>query len=294
VAGGRHGEAALMGADTWLFWALRGNALEGLRWLEQLDETGLSPVERTALHLTRGGLRFASGDVAATASIAEAALPLAEAAGNAEFHADALVLAALAAVFTGRLERAAELLDRAEVVGDLWACAMAATCRGQLAWATGDVAAADAALVRAERLSRELGSPFTLATLLNVRASLALSLDDDEAAYGFWAEAAELAAEVRTTWTLAYTLPGLAVVAARRGLPELAAELFAAGSATAEAASVAVSYPPDLAFTAEALSAVRAELGEEAFGRAWERGRGVRPADVPRLAERISARPAPG
>ncbi len=35
------------------------------------------------------------------------------------------------------------------------------------------------------------------------------------------------------------------------------------------------------------------ELGEDGFRRAWERGRGLRPDDVPRLAERIT-RFAPG
>jgi len=72
------------------------------------------------------------------------------------------------------------------------------------------------------------------------------------------------------------------------------ADALGLGSATAEAASVAMSFPPDLEVVAVYLPAVWAELGEEAFGRAWERGRGVRPAHVPRLAERISVRPGRG
>jgi hypothetical protein len=36
------------------------------------------------------------------------------------------------------------------------------------------------------------------------------------------------------------------------------------------------------------LPAVREELGEEVFRRAWERGRGLRPDDVPRLAAVIT------
>jgi len=78
------------------------------------------------------------------------------------------------------------------------------------------------------------------------------------------------AAEVGTTWTLAYTVPGLAVLAARSGRLELAAELFAAGSATAEAGAVAVTFPPDLELAARWLPVVRTELGEDAFRRAWE------------------------
>ena len=105
-------------------------------------------------------------------------------------------------------------------------------------------------------------------------------------------EAAELAARVATTWTLAYTLPSLAVCAAQRGDSEVAAELFAAGSATAEAAAVAAAFPPDAEAARQWLPAVRSALGEEAFGRAWRRGRALRPADVPALAARISRGPA--
>jgi hypothetical protein len=142
-------------------------------------------------------------------------------------------------------------------------------------------------------MARELGSPFTLATILNVQASLALAIDDDATASAHWTEAAALAASVGTSWPLAYALPGLAVVAARRGRPELAAELFAAGSATAEADSVAVTFPPDLEAARQWLPAVRAELGEEAFAAAWERGRGLLPADIAGLAASLS-RSGPG
>ena len=159
--------------------------------------------------------------------------------------------------------------------------------RGQLLLRAGDLGGGTAELAVAERLARELGSPFSLATVLNVQASLALLAGDEDTALARWSEAADLAAEVRTTWTLAYTLPGLAVVAARRGLPDLAARLFAAGSATAEASSVAVAFPPDVEVARDALPEVRATLGETAFGRAWDAGRLVRPADVPALAREI-------
>ena len=96
-----------------------------------------------------------------------------------------------------------------------------------------------------------------------------------------------------SSWTLVYALPGLAVLAARAGQPELAATLFAAGSATGEAGNVTLSFPPDLAVIAETLPQVRQRLGEESFRTAWDAGRGVRPADVARLAARVSV-PAPG
>jgi hypothetical protein len=65
----------------------------------------------------------------------------------------------------------------------------------------------------------------------------------------------------------------------------VAAVLFATA---AEAASVTVAYPPDSDVARRWLDAVRAELGEEAFGRAWERGRRMRPGDVPGLVAGIT------
>jgi hypothetical protein len=97
---------------------------------------------------------------------------------------------------------------------------------------------------------------------------------------------------VGSSWTLVYALPGLAVLAARNGQSELAATLFAAGSATGEAGNVALSFPPDLAVVAETLPRVRQRLGEEAFREAWVAGRGVPPADVPSLAAQVRL-PAP-
>ncbi len=296
IEGGRRGLAAVLGADTWLYWALRGNATEGLGWMERIDAMGLAPDELASWHIAQGGLRFAMGDVLGAAAHGTAGARTAARAGALDLQADGLVLTALTAIFTGELDHADGVLQRlTELASDNpWALTHAAIGRGQMLWRRGDIPGATAELDEAERLARELGSPFTLATLLNVQASLALTLDDDATALDKWTEAAELAAEVRTSWTLIYTLPGLAVLAARGGEHELAAELFAAGSATAEAGAVAVAFPPDLESAAQWLPAVREELGEDAFRRAWERGRSVRPDDVPRLAGTVSGRRAPG
>jgi predicted ATPase/DNA-binding XRE family transcriptional regulator len=294
------GTAARLGADTWLYWALRGHTREGIGWMRRIEPDGdaLAPAERAALHLTLAGLSFASGDVPGTASSAAAAADAATGAGAGDLLVEALVLAGSAAVFLGAMceaeQRLAEVDALAGPLGHRWARAHTAMARSQLLFRTGRHDRAAAELADAERSARELGSPFTLATVLNIQASLALAGEDDDTALDKWAEAAALAVEVGTTWTLVYTVPGLAVLAARRGSPELAAALFAAGSVTAEAGSVAVTFPPDLAVAGEWLAAVRSELGEDAFRRAWERGRLLRPDDVPRLADEISGRPGPG
>lgn len=285
--------AARLGADTWPYWALREHVLELVGWMERVEPR--SPAGTAARHLALAGLRFAAGDVPAAA----ASSALAAEAADQDLRIEGLALSAMAAVFTGAFDRArrelAEVDELADRTGNGWARTHAAMTEAQLLFRSGRPGEAAVALAHAERLARELGSPFALATVLNIQASVALAEDDDDAtALDRWTEAAELAADVGTTWTLVYTVPGLAVLAARRGLTELAAELFAAGSATAEAGSVAVSFPPDLEVAGRWLPEVRRLLGGEAFRHAWERGRGLRADDVPGLAEVISARPAPG
>ncbi len=297
VTAGRAADVARLTEATWLYWAVRGNAAEGLGWVERVSRAGLDPADEARLLLGTAALRYASGDVAGTRAAALDADRAATEAGAGDLRALALVLTGSAAVFLGDLAAAApeltEALRQAEDTGQAWARAHAVTARGQLLLQSGDLAGGTAELAEAERLARELGSPFTLATVLNVQASLAQLAGDEETALARWTEAADLAAAVRTTWTLAYTLPGLAVVAARRGAPELAARLFAAGSATAEAASVAVAFPPDVESARRVLPEVRAALGEEAFGRAWDAGRLVRPGDVPALVAGLRPSRAP-
>ncbi|WP_336027067.1 ATP-binding protein [Geodermatophilus sp. FMUSA9-8] len=295
TAAGRAADVAALMEATWLYWAVRGNAAEGLRWLDRVSPDGLAPDDGARLLLATAALRYAAGDVPGTR---EAAAAAARTAGAADLRSLARVLTGSAAVFTGDLYAAAAELDEAlrlaEASGQAWARAHAVTARGQLLLRAGELGGGTAELARAEGLARELGSPFTLATVLNVQASLAWLAGDGEEALARWTEAAVLAAEVRTTWTLAYTLPGLAAVAAARGRPELAARLFAAGSATAEAAAVAVAFPPDVELAAQVLPEVRAALGAEAFGRAWDAGRLLRPEDVPALVRDLGPGTRPG
>jgi predicted ATPase/transcriptional regulator with XRE-family HTH domain len=298
---GRLSEAAQVAGSTWLYWALRGNVTEGLTRFDAavaaIENVSAATVpvddaDRAGLLLAVAGLRYAAGDLAGMAAPADAAVAAARRAAATSALVEALAVSAFGAVFRGELDAAgpwiAEVLELAGP-GDRWARVGAVIARSQLVMATGDLAGAAAILDGAERAARELASPFTLATVLNMRSSVAQALGDDEASLGHLVEAADLAVEVGTTWTLVYTLPGLAVVAARRGRAELAAELFAAGPATAEAASLALSFPPDLAAAQRRLQEVQSALGPDAFERAWDRGRRSTLADVPALARRITA-----
>jgi hypothetical protein len=101
--------------------------------------------------------------------------------------------------------------------------------------------------------------------------------------------AAELAAEVGTTWSLVYTLADLAVLAARRSLLEIAAILFAAAEATAEASSVRVSFPPSREGLDHGRGVVRDQLDRETWRRAQGSGRSLPPGAVLDVARQIRA-----
>jgi predicted ATPase/transcriptional regulator with XRE-family HTH domain len=299
IARGRLGRAARLLSDTWLGWALRGYATEGLDWTERVrghaSVEGLDADGRAFLELATAGFRYATGDLAGTAAAGRASVDH-DPGTEPPVRQDALILQGSGEMVLGdpaAAETLARAVAEARAIDDLWAMAHALLADAQRFLTVGDFEAATATLTEAERLARELGSPFTLATVVNVRATQSLLVGDEDAALQRYQETTRLSAEVGTTWTLVYGLPGLATVAARRGQMQEAAVLFAAGATTSDASSLVVAFPPDLAFAQEALSAVRAELGEEAFQAAWERGRDLPTAELPAWADRVRPRRAP-
>ncbi|WP_460305502.1 ATP-binding protein [Actinocorallia aurea] len=300
IGSGELGAAARLGGDTWLYWALRGHAGEGITWWERIlalgGEDRLDRRGRAAARVALAGLRLATGDVGGVPALAEAAITDARAAGDRELLADALILGSTGSVFADDQAEAGarveELLTLVGAMDDPWVTAHAGIARAQLLLLRGDRDASAAALDAAEAVARGAGASFTLATALNMQATLALQAGDDAAALRHLTESTRLAAEVGTTWTLVYSLSALAGVAARHGDPSLAASLFAAASATAEATLLAVSYGPDAEAAGAQLDAVRRRLPEEEFRRAWEHGRTLRVDQVLDLISRVS--PGPG
>jgi hypothetical protein len=293
ITRGQLGRAARLLADTWLAWALRGYAAEGLDWTgrirDQAASTGIDDPGWAFLELVTGGFQYATGDLAGTAAAARAALDH-DPGTTPPVRADALILLGSGEMVLGRPgaeQTLAEAVEEARAFGDGWAMAHSLLAEGQRLLILGEFDAATTRLAEAEVVARELGSPFTLATVVNVRATQALLTGDEDDALRRFQEATRLSAEVGTTWTLVYGLPGLATVAARRGQLYEAAVLFAAGATTSDASSVVVAFPPDLAFAQEAVTRVRTELGETEFRAAWERGRELRTEDLPEWADRI-------
>lgn len=290
------GRAARLLADTWLYWALRGHAAEALAALDQVLARGaeqLGSGDRAAAFVALAGLRYATGDVPGTRDAAAEAVDRATPIDAPALRSEALVLAASGAAFAGDLAAAAARLDEAarlDAGSESWVVVHLRLLQGQIEVIAGDMEAARATLRDAEGLARRFAGPFTLATVLNVQASLATLAGEDADALVKLVEAAEVAAEAGIFWTQVYTLPGLADLAVRRGEPELAARLYSAAATLAAGTGLAVSFPPDVERGALGLAQARAELDPRAFQRLWESGRMLRPDRLASLVGRLSVR----
>ena len=130
---------------------------------------------------------------------------------------------------------------------------------------TGNLVTARETLAEVERLARRLDSPFSLATVLNIQASLAKLAGEDDDALERLIEAAGLAAEAGISWTQVYTVPALADLAGRGGQPELAVRLYAAAATLAEATGLAVSFPPDVERGVAGIALARAQVDPATF-----------------------------
>ena len=110
-------------ADTWLYWALRGYAVEGLGRLRQIQPEVLDAAGRAALHLAVAGLRYASGDVPGTAAPAAAAVEAARASEDAALLVESLVVAGIGKVAADAGGAAADFAEGrrlAAAAGDDW------------------------------------------------------------------------------------------------------------------------------------------------------------------------------
>ena len=160
--------------------------------------------------------------------------------------------------------------------------------RAQLQMMSGELEAAGDALGEAEDAARSAVGPFTLAMVLNVQATLANIHGDDDRVLDRVALAIRTAAAAGVVWTLVYSLPILAAQTARRGHHELAVALFAASKSTADASSLSVAFRPDQEDAAAQLEAMRLELSEDDFRRAWEWGRSLTVDEIVDLIPSIS------
>ncbi len=291
VAVGRFDDAGALVWRLWLFLALRGHGREGLTWVGSLRGQPLTDESRACWLTAASGLHFLVGEVAAQRQDGDAALGLARKLDRPDLLAEAAVMAASGALFAGDLDGASERLATVDLAATAepapWASLHCRIAAGQVALLAGRLDEAERLLVEAEADARALGNPFTLATTLNLRATVTELRDAHSETAALLAEAAELSVDARISWTLAYTLPALAGVAVRLGELQAGAQLFGASASYSAEHSVAASFQTAKALAERDLAAARDELGEAEFRTAWDAGRDTTGAGVVELAQTL-------
>jgi predicted ATPase/DNA-binding CsgD family transcriptional regulator len=262
----------------WRFWW--ANLTEGRAWLERAlvaggDEAS-APLRVKALGTT-SIVASMQGEVGRGAVLAREAVELAEQSGDQAGRVWGLLHLSFAercrgdhpaaASYAEAAVEEARTLDEADLPPFLRAFVL--NRLGHEAYELRDLSRAEAVLEKALEHWRRLGSPWGIGVVLGKLADVAQARGDDMRAaalyresLGFWSQDNELGA--------VEILTGLARLAVK-GRPESAIRLFAA----AEEIQKRVGLTPAPALRAQnerALSAARAELGEEALEAAWSAG----------------------
>jgi non-specific serine/threonine protein kinase len=212
------------------FWNFRGEAAEGLDWVEALLARGgdsAAAVRAKALYAA-AELGWLAGRVTVARTRAEESEALWRAVGDKRWLAYTLQSLPMAVDHPRARESVAESLRLFREVGDAWGTAMAVALPDFLtSWADGDSAAGDEVRLEQALLRwRELGDAWGTAQALNVLGDLARAKGDDAAAAARYSEALALLREEGLSGTVPSLLHNLGCLSLHRGDTGSARRLF--------------------------------------------------------------------
>jgi DNA-binding NarL/FixJ family response regulator len=234
-----------------------------------------------ALHNLGSVSRF-QGDYAGAARLFDEGLALSRELGDTWGIGVALAMRGALALDLGDYERAGPLLEESlalgRKLGDTWTVAGRLGMLAELAREQGQYQRARALLGEALSLAQKLGDRGCRAWLLAKLGRVACERGDYERATALCRESLPLLREGGETWGIAACLESLARVAAATDRPEHAARLFGAAGMIREVIGFGVPsllQVHHLASHERNLAAVRSEVAEGAFARAWAEGRAM-------------------
>ncbi|MGH9223111.1 MAG: AfsR/SARP family transcriptional regulator [Acidimicrobiales bacterium] len=250
-------------------------------WRELGDQQGLAQTLTAVAYLA-----LLQGDYATVRSLCAQSLDLQHALGDRYGACWSLTYLGWAAQNEGDLTTARQLHDEALVVrrelGDRYGQAWSLSHRGDLERAAGRPDDARRLLDESLAIARDLGDTYGISWSLLRLAKVARSEHDASTAADLFGEGLAVAIQHGDRLAAAECLEGLAATLPRSPAAlEEAAQLLGTAHALRDAAGTPVP-PADLARYDRDVGAVREGLGEKAFARAWEAGRGAAVDDVVR------------
>jgi tetratricopeptide (TPR) repeat protein len=275
---GRPIDAAAIASGLMIFWAIRGNAAEGLWWYEQIMDLPSVPAAAECRLLNAAGLMwYTQGDLDRTRNALGRAVALGRSVGDADVVAQAENLLGHVESGAGDMHAARDQFTRSreafQAQSTPWGVGNALTGLAAVALATGDAAQAER-LIEEATSALQHGAPLFVSLALYVRANLAVRRGNADEAIAVVRESLTHIRELHDKFAFVYALGPLAAAAALKGDDMWAARILGARAAVTERTGVTVvdKSMDDLKDLAE--QAVRARLGEERWAGAYAAGRG--------------------
>jgi predicted ATPase/DNA-binding XRE family transcriptional regulator len=244
IARGRSAEASDIAWGLKYFWLIRGHAVEGLQWYEQvLSQPSLPAVAESRALLGAAGMWWTQGELGRARTGLNHALALAHGAGDMETVAQAEhilghVEHALGNVKAAR-ERFAHSIEGFRALAIPSGTGNALSGMAVLALATGDAGQAERLLDEATSVLQHAG-PWFLTWALYVRAVLAVRRGNPDEAIALVRESLTRIRELHDKFAFVYSLVPLAAAAVLKSNHAWAARILGARDAVTERTGVTV------------------------------------------------------
>jgi predicted ATPase/DNA-binding XRE family transcriptional regulator len=260
------------------FWIIRGRAVEGLRWYEQiLDLPSLLPAVEARAVVGAGAMAYSLGKIGQAGTALRRALALASNTGD-------IAIVGLAEHLLGRVEYARGDLEAAREhqarsielyrsLASSWGIGNALTGMATVLIATGDATSAELMLEEAISLLRPVG-PWFRALALDVRAILAVQGGNADDTIATVRESLTLIRGLPDNHAYVFALGPLAAAAVVKGDDAWAARILGARDAATERTLATVTVRQALdGLIGLGEREVRARLGPDRWAAAYAAGR---------------------
>jgi tetratricopeptide (TPR) repeat protein len=277
----------------WLkyFWLIRGHAIEGLQWYEQiLNLTPLPAIAESRSLVGAATMWYTQGELGRARAALDRALMLAGEGGDLHIVAQAENLSGHVEHAFGNVERARARFGRS--ADGFRALAFpsgegnALSGLAAVALGTGDTEQAERLLDDAASVLRQAG-PWFLTWALYVRAILAVRRGKPDESIGLVRESLLRIRDLHDKFAFVYALVPLAAAAALKGDDAWAARILGTRDAVTQRTGVTVADKSVLDLRAQAEREARARLGPDRWARAYAAGRS---ASIDSLLEDIDSR----